>query len=506
MSDPAITPAITATAANAATGANAVNAANAATPLAALTMAANMAPSLDELQKLYSESFTSTLIKFVILTIVQLIVLVYVFAGGGIAEIAKNWPKYRCNPAVMPFAYFFGVDASENFNYCMKNIFMNNAGGVLGPLYGIMANFTDTVGVISNVANSFRYLIANLLHGMERLMGSFRDRFQFILFQVRLSFLKILSLMGRLYSTFYAIVYMGLSALRTAENVANNDLVRFLLEFCFDPNTPITMADGSIKTLSMVKIGDKLAAIEGANPVVTSVFKFDGSKTPMVQVDGVIVSAKHYLYYNPLAHWIEAGLHPDAVVVPSLPVLSCLNTDTHTLRIGSTVFADYDESDSPDVISRTQVLAEQLLNGQTAARTRVKPLDYALGIDGTALVTLIDGRTVALKEVEIGDRLASKGIVMGIVKEVCPEVVVHPDTGLLIAAAQLVWSSSRWVRAVDLWPPHDGAAVLYHLITSNNRVEIGGEVCRDYREVSAPEMETAYADELSKKLNTTTSL
>jgi hypothetical protein len=488
MSDPAIQPA---------------TAGAAASPLATLTTAANMAPSMDELIENYKDNFTSNLVKFVILTIIQLLILIYVFAGGGIAEITQNWPKYRCNPAIMPFAFFFGVDAGENFKYCMKNIFQNNAGAVLGPLYGIMASFTDIVGVISNVANSFRYLIANLLKGMERMMSSFRDRFQFILFQIRLSFLKILSLMGRLYSTFYAVVFMGLSALRAAQNVANNDLVRFLLEFCFDPATPIELADGRRVPLASVQIGQRLAAIDGVTPRVTSLFRFDGSKTPMVQVHGVVVSEKHYLYYKPLAHWIEAGQHPDAVNVPSLPQLCCLNTDTHTLRIGSTIFADYDESESPAVIAKTQRLAERMLN--SGRSTVDKPLSYSLGLDGYSAIRLHDGTVVNIRDVKIGDVLKTNGRVLGIVKELCNSIVDLPGKvrDKSVAAGQLIWSREHnaWVRAGHLYPQRKTQTVLYHLITTNNLVESEGVMYRDYREVSAPEMEEAYAEDLSKKLN-----
>ena len=64
----------------------------------------------------------------------------------------------------MPFAGLFGYDATENFNFCMKNIFHSNSAAVLGPVYGLMSSFTDIAGTISNSANSFRYLIANLLN------------------------------------------------------------------------------------------------------------------------------------------------------------------------------------------------------------------------------------------------------------------------------------------------------------------------------------------------------
>lgn len=465
-------------------------------PLEVLNNAAK-GPSAEDLASNYKNDFTYTLIKFVILTIVFILVLIYVFLGGGVSEIAQNWPKYRCNPMVMPFASLFGYDASENFNFCMKNIFQLNAGAVLGPLYGVMANFTDVVGVISNVANSFRYLIANLLHGMEKLMGSFRDRFQAILFSVRMSFLKILGLMGRLYATFYAVVFMGLSALRAAQNVADNDLVKFLLEFCFDPETPITLADGATVPLHAVKIGDRLALVKGHTPVVTSVFKFDGYGTPMVRIGETVVSAKHFMYYAPLASWIEAGDHPDAVVTMSLPTLVCLNTSSHVLSVGGEIFSDYDESSNADVIKQTQILAEKTLNGGRYDMPIKATESYTLGVSGSALVHLQGGRVVPLDSVAVGNILAGGGKVLGIVKEEVTSVVRCGTT--LVSASQIVWhnETKSWRRAGQIWKSYTvEPTIMYQLIVDTNMFRCGDYVYRDYREVSLPEMESSYSDYL----------
>jgi len=466
-------------------------------PLGILQAAANTEPSQAELASEYKAGFTMTLIKFVILTVIQILILIYVFMGGGISEILQNWPKYRCNPMMMPFAALFGYDASENFNYCMKNIFQSNAGAVLAPLYGVMSNFTDIVGVVSNVANSFRYLIANLLHGMERLMSSFRDKFQGILFAVRLSFLKILSLMGRLYSTFYAVIFMGLSALRAAENVANNDLVKFLLEFCFDPETPVKLEGGTEIPIHEIKIGDRLAPINGVAPVVTSVFKFNGSETPMVRINNTVVSSKHYIYYEPLDSWIESCKHPEAVVTASLPELICLNTDTHTLQIGGDIYSDYDESSNPDVIARTQALAEALLNNGRCNKSTSIMSDYALGVDGSTPISLKQGGDARLDTISIGDVLYGGGVVQGLVKEQVSWVVDIPG-GPVVSASQLVWDveGACWRRAALLYAGTcrqlEKPAVMYQLIVTNNRFDSGGFTYRDYREVSAPEMEDEY--------------
>jgi hypothetical protein len=40
----------------------------------------------------------------------------------GIKKIKKNWPEYRCNPTIMPFASLFGQDTMTNFAFCVENL------------------------------------------------------------------------------------------------------------------------------------------------------------------------------------------------------------------------------------------------------------------------------------------------------------------------------------------------------------------------------------------------
>ena len=467
-------------------------------PLEAIQTAAAYTPSIEELTKLYNENFYMTLFKFILMTVIQIGLVIWTLAGGGLADIANNWPKYRCNPLIMPFASLFGSDATENFNFCMKNIFTMNAGPVLAPLYNVMASFTDIVGTISNVANSFRYLIANLLHGMERLMSSFRDRFQFILFSIRMSFFKIMNLMGRLYSTFYAVIFMGMSGLQAANNVANNDLVKFLLEFCFDPSTPIQLESGKFIAISDLKIGDRLASVDGKNPVVTSLFKFDGSKTPMVKVGETVVSKEHYMKYEKLGSWIVAGDHPDAVFSPSLPILVCLNTSTHTVLINGSVFSDYDESDSPDVIKQTQKVAEKALN---SGKHGVSVDRYELGLEGNIPIKMIDGQFKEIQYISIGDILANGGVVKGLVKEQVSSIVKLKN-GYKVSASQLFWSesASAWVRAGALFQSIKEDVVFYQLINDKSILESPTYIFRDYREVDSGEMEEAYSRKLKNSI------
>ena len=50
--------------------------------------------------------------------IILIFILLYVFniLVVGIKNVKKNWPKYRCNPVVMPFASFFRTGSNTEFH------------------------------------------------------------------------------------------------------------------------------------------------------------------------------------------------------------------------------------------------------------------------------------------------------------------------------------------------------------------------------------------------------
>lgn len=479
-------------------GAVAVAVAN--SPLEMLSASA-VAPNLEALTQVYNKNFYRNFLFFSIITIIFIVVLVTVFLGGSLNNVLNNWPAYRCNPMIMPFAALYGHDATENFNYCMKNIFNSNAAAVLGPVYGLIAQFTNIAGTIAESANSFRYLIANLLKGMERLMQSYRDRFQFLIFSIRMSFLKMQTLMGRLHGSFYSLIFMGLSGLKAADNVSHNGLVEFLMEFCFDPNTPIILHNGGIKKISELQIGDILKEIDGKTPIVTSLFRFKGDKTPMVSIGNTLVSKEHYMYYN--YEWIKSGDHPFAKPADSIPELVCLNTDTHTVEINGLIFSDYDESGDSVVVQTAQALAEIFLNNGLHDDMVDCTSEYSLGMDPHLPVLLENGETQHLFKIKVGDVLFGGNIVLGTVKELCQWIVKMPS-GLFISASQLIWDSktNRWRRAAFVYPNEctkwNLAIPLHQLITTTNIIETADFKFRDYREVNHPDMEAPYSDKLSK--------
>jgi hypothetical protein len=449
----------------------------------------------DTAQSTWEAGFTTTVIKFVIMTIVFGGILIGMFAMGSLTEIAKNFPRYRCNPMAMPFASNFGYDTMENFNFCLNTIFQGKAAEIFGPIYGLLGGFTAVITQIVNVTAGIRKLFSNFLGGVNNFVRSVRDKIQAVLFSIKMSFAKLMNLMGRVYGTMYAVIFMGTTAMTAGFNLADNDLVKFLFEFCFSPDTPVVLYDGSTKPIKDIVIGDRLQNVDGKEVYVTSTFVFDGKNTPMVDLDGIEVSSQHFVL-GPLG-MIEAGKHPRAVTTPSIPLLYCLNVTEHKFKIGSYVFADYDEHDDSKIVKAVQNIAIKAVNGRKSKGT----VDgYTLGYNPEDYIVMNNGTMKKLKNVQIGERVFSSGKVLGIVKEYTETVCTIGDS--FVAPATLIWHKDEWVRAGCVYPITNKSETVLNFITEGCSALHIYDKCkvifgRDYREAPLPEMEDPYRQVLT---------
>jgi hypothetical protein len=433
--------------------------------------------------------FTWTVIKFSTITITFIVLLILLFTIGSLKEIGANFSRYRCNPLLMPFANNFGYDTTENFNYCLNNIFMVKATEVFSPIYKLLGGFTVLLSQIVNVALGIRQLFSNFLLGVNNFVLNVRNKIQSLLLSIRMSFIKLNNLMGRVYGTMYAIIFMGTSAMTAGFNIADNDLVKFLFEFCFAPDTPIQLYDGTIKPISMIKIGDRLKDVDNKPVFVTSTFIFNGHRTPMVNLHNIHVSAEHYVLYKDKL--ISAVQHPDSKESASVPILYCLNVTGHRFYICDDIFSDYDEHSNITVINTVKNLALEALNGSKQSETSN---NYVLGLDPNALIQMKDGTQKQLKFIQLGDEIRYCGKILGIVYEQSDLNIIYK--GLIFSNESLLWEQ-KWLRASSLQKPIHKKHTLIQLITENSSViEIhtsqGTLYTRDYREVAMPEMEEPY--------------
>ncbi len=461
-----------------------------------------------------NEMTFGSIFGFVLITLIFAGLLTVLFTVGNISEVANNWPRYRCNPFYMPFASSFGSDPVENFNFCINNIFGANAISIFQPLYGILGNFGSIIGSIINATMGLRMLFSNMLNGFQSIMTNMKGQIGLLTNQVRMTFLKMNNLMGRVFGTMYAVIFMGMSAMSAGQNMANNDLVQFLFEFCFDPDTSVPLANGMHLPISMVSVGDVLLGA-GDKPVrVLSKFEFDGSKTPMVAIGSaehpIILSSKHIVEKK------FASDHPTSRSVSSIDKLICLNVEGHIFKVGVVgdyhYVSDYDESSDPTVVSETQKYAEKVLNNSGESNKVDYGLvnssamnEYTLGIDPDAFVKMANGSFKQLKFVNLGDEVYGSGKVVGKVKEFS-EYIVQSEHMVKMTPSQLIWNGSKYIRAglgysdkvvkdptvfVQLLTEKCGAFIVKKSLDESDEI-----IVREYREVPDPVMEDLYAEDV----------
>jgi len=103
--------------------------------------------------------------------------------------------------------------------------------------------------------------------------------------------------------------------------------------FCFDPNTPVQMADGSEKKIKDIQLGDETKGGE-----VTGVFQFKASDE-IHDYKGVTVAGSHYVKED--GKFIMVKDSPIAVKIDKIPVVYSLDTSGRRIFIKDIEFADY---------------------------------------------------------------------------------------------------------------------------------------------------------------------
>ena len=449
------------------------------------------------------------LFKFSIITLILVVIAVILLIAGLAAQVGENWAEYRCKPYIMPFASFYGHDSAENFQHCLQESFSQQSGQAFSPIYDILGQFSGTVGIMVETANGMRQLLGNFMTTTRSFVGNVKSKIEALMFQVRMSFLKMQTLMNRVYGTMYSIIWMGTSALTAGTNLADNDLVSFLFEFCFHPDTLVKMSDGSTKRIEEIEVGE---AVFGGHRV-TSTFRFNGIQTPMVRIRKTIMSSQH-LIQLPNGEWSAAKNHPKALPVPPTRELICMNVEGHRfVTADDLVVGDYDESDAAAAVVGAQALAEGALNGAAAGaedeaedEAESGSIAYSLGVHPDAEVCLHNHTWKPLHEVDVGDKLYGGIEVLGTVAEVTTHVCTVDD--IQMTPAQLVWMDKEacWKRARSISSAWKVTAptVFRQLFLSTV-----GPICvrrgenelwiRDYREAPIPEMEDVYMEEVCRR-------
>jgi hypothetical protein len=449
--------------------------------------------------------FENSYVGLIVVTILMVICVVGFYQFTKVSEVVNNWEKYRCDVSVLPFAGFYGKDATENFEYCMTHMLTQKASAFTGPFASVLTIIVGGMMTFMQSLNSFRVMLGSLTGGVGKVFQEFSDRFSFLYNNIQITSTRMQFLFKRLISSFISIIFLGSSAVTAGMNFGDTFLFKFLDTFCFDPETVLELSGGAVKAVKNVELGSVLS--DGSR--VVSVYRFYSRGVPMVRFSGphgpVVVSTNHYMKGAGAEtdKWIRCEDHPDARLLGdwgSNRPLVCFDTDTHRIPFGKYIFSDYDETNATDVAS--MMLVDARLNN-VAHEDLPTHYDwpYMPCVSPETHVKMKDGSRKAVKDCTIGDELET-GVVIGMVARLVRQVCMY--RGVAVTPSVGVWTSGapgdgtgQWIRAGFMSPVHtlDGEEVfMMPLVMSSSIIPIvgaGGEelMIRDFMELMSHDIE-----------------
>ena len=155
----------------------------------------------------------------------------YNILAVGIKNVQENWPEYRCNPMVMPFAGTFGHDAGQNFTYCIQTMQSDYMGVLLQPINYAMSVTNSATGGIMTSVQSVREFINQLRNSITSIVGSIFGVFLNILIQFQFIIVKIKDTMSKIIGIMATMMYILQGSVMTMQSSWNGppgDMVRFM--------------------------------------------------------------------------------------------------------------------------------------------------------------------------------------------------------------------------------------------------------------------------------------
>jgi hypothetical protein len=170
-----------------------------------------------------------TLSIFIVLVFIAM--YFYNILAVGIKNVQENWPEYRCNPMVMPFAGTFGHDAGQNFTYCIQTMQSDYMGVLLQPINYAMSVTNSATGGIMTSVQSVREFINQLRNSITSIVGSIFGVFLNILIQFQFIIVKIKDTMSKIIGIMATMMYILQGSVMTMQSSWNGppgDMVRFM--------------------------------------------------------------------------------------------------------------------------------------------------------------------------------------------------------------------------------------------------------------------------------------
>jgi hypothetical protein len=489
-------------------------------------------------------------LAIVLLTLFLAIIFGLIFSKGEVEKVKANWAERRCEPGVMfaGFLYKSNEDprsssefAVDNFSFCMKSLVDSVMQKVMAPIFFSFKSLVATTEAAAKPLNNMRLGTGNIFRGFTSILDSFHGRFQ----QTGMQFMRISAriqmafnrMLGIILSTFYAglssfiastnfiafiirvviiimlimlaifiilifilfpfmpIIMSAISVIAIIVTIFTGIMVDNLSDiedgFCFAGDTQVQMADGSMKSINVIEVGDKLKGC-----CVEGMLEFDGHDVQLFEYKGVHVSGEH-LVRDSRRGWMKISDTRSPLAPKQAKIYSLITSNNRIPVIGraglNIEFADWEEFSEDSVIANVwHELVQSALKISYA--DRLPPATEGASIREDVLVKASTGDMIPIKDIKIGDWIADRD---NKYVRVIGKCQVQDD-------ASDVFTTGTWILSNGKWKQYSGVVCnseawtmmkRYHLITTSGTFIVSNNTCvRDFTEVGIANLKNMSSD------------
>jgi hypothetical protein len=292
---------------------------------------------------------------FLSFIIILLFISIYIFNifSIGLSNIKKNWPVYRCNPSVMPFAGYFGHDPASNFAYCIQNMQTSYMGFLLKPTHYVISLLHSMVGGLITDVNWVRKKIDSLVSNLTTIITSIFSVFINIMIEFQRIIIKLKDTVSKVLGIMVSIIYLIEGGMLTGTSVMAGPVGETLRFVCFHPDTKVVLRGGTRKKMSDVVVDDVL--VNGSKVMATMKIKgneevYDPENCYYAIYSRLInaniyVTGSHLIHDKYLNKYIHVRDYSQAIKCPMMRTqyMSCLITDDHLIQLGEHTFWDWED-------------------------------------------------------------------------------------------------------------------------------------------------------------------
>ena len=265
----------------------------------------------------------------------------------GVKKIKNNWPIYKCNPMVMPFASIFDKNPVTNFVGCIATMQKNMMGYFLQPLKYSSYLTGKLGGILTNGLQELRELQNFLRQTLGNITFDIFGIFTNLLIQFKKIIIGMKFLVSKLFGIAGVMAYLIQGQMMLGTSIWKGPIGGIMRALCFDPNTKLKLKTGEFVCMKDVALGDILEN----NSEVIAVLRIKANEDEKYYKiyseklkDYIYVTGSHKISNPDTNVFIDVCDFEKAELSDKTgEEYSCLVTSDHLIPIGEFIFWDWED-------------------------------------------------------------------------------------------------------------------------------------------------------------------